>query len=208
VLVINIENALLLFESQVKQHARFAGSLVAGLLAGFSISVLWEEAPRAGWSALCAAIGGFALYAILDRFVHPVCAFCRDQASNSKWPLVLMTLALGLHSLMDGALLASNFGLRWAVVMHRIPETLAVFYLLRSIAIPRDAWIAFVALQATAVAGYFLAHSLPWAAELTLGATGALGYLALHGLHETYDHAPKQLWLSAAAAASVLLVLG
>lgn len=119
-----------------------------------------------------------------------------------------MTLALALHSLMDGALLGANEGLRWAVVVHWIPETIAVFYLLRSMAIPRDAWIAFGTLQASSAMGYFLAHNLPWVAELTLGATGALGYLALHGLHETYDHAPRQLWLSATAAASVLLVLG
>lgn len=191
----------------MKQHSRFAGSLVAGLLAGFSISVLWEEGPRAGWGALGAALGGFLLYAIIDRFVHPVCAFCREQESGSRWPLALMTAALALHSMMDGALLGSNTGLRWAVVLHWIPETIAVFYLLRSIAIPRDAWIAYGILQATTATGYFLAHNLAWAAEFTLGATGALGYLALHGLHETYDHEPRQLWLSAAVAGSVLLVL-
>jgi len=181
-------------------------SLVAGILFGFSASLLAEALPRGEWRGLCAALAGFLLYALIDWFVHPVCAFCREQEGESRWPLVLMTAALALHSLMDGALLGANEELRWAVVAHWIPETVGVFFLLRGIAKKRDAWIAYSALQGMTAAGYFMAHRLPWPAEFTLGATGALGYLALHGLHETYDRAPRQLWVSAGAAGVILLL--
>ncbi len=169
---------------------------------GFAASVLWEEGWGAGWWALL----GFALYALIDRFVHPVCAFCRAQDSTSRWPLVLMTAALAIHSLMDGALLGANTGLRWAVVAHWIPETVAVFFLLRSVASGREAWAAYGILQAMTALGYLTAHALPFATEATLASAGALSFLALHGLHETYAHEPKRLWLSAGAAGLVWLL--
>lgn len=188
------------------QHSHVSSGLVAGILAGFSLSVLVAEAPQAGFSTVGAALAGFLLYALIDRFVNPVCAFCQAQEGSSRWPLVVMSLALALHSLMDGALLAAHEGLRWAVVVHKIPELFAVFLLLRSMVSQREAWVAFLFVQGMTLVGYAVAHRIPFAAEATLAATGALGYLALHGLHETYEHAPQQLWLSAAAASTVVLL--
>jgi zinc transporter ZupT len=199
VLVIFIDSALLLFTSQVK----YAPSLVAGILLGFSLSVLFERLPQSGLAVWGAPLAGFLLYALIDRFVHPVCAFCQEQDRGSRWPLAVMAAALGCHSLMDGALLGANETLRWAVVAHWIPEAIAVFWLLRSIAGKWDATVAYTFVQSMVVVGYLAANQLPFAAEATLAVTGAMLYLALHGLHEAYERSPRSLWVTGAAAAAV-----
>lgn len=179
--------------------------LLAGLLAGFSLALLSETALSA--SALRYPALGFTIYFLLDHTVHPLCAYCQQHKANSHWPLLGLTAALSLHSLADGALLAANPSLRWPVLLHWLPETLAVASLLRSLAPAPFCWWAFAFLQAITLLGFLSAQQLPFAGEVSLVATGALTYLAVHALHETYARSPRQFGLAAGCAGVVLYLL-
>jgi len=184
---------------------KYDPSLVSGLLLGVSASVLWEDLGQEGWPAAAAALIGFLVYALIDRCVHPICAFCSGQKASSKWPLVMMTLVLALHAMVDGALLKMNEGFRWAVFLHWLPESVAAYVLLRGVGSARDTAMAYgFVLLATAI-GYHQAAALPFTPQATLAAIGAMAYLAIHGLHETYEHAPKRLWIAGLAAGCVFL---
>lgn len=150
---------------------------------------------------------GFVAYYLLDHTVHPLCAYCQRRGGNSQWPLVGLSAALSLHSLADGALLAANPALRWPILLHWLPETLAVASLLRSFAPAPSCWWAFGFLQLMTVFGFLAAQQISFAAEASLTSTGALAYLALHALHEAYTRSPRQLGLAAGCAGIVVYLL-
>ncbi len=171
-------------------------------LAALSLS----EAPGQAWPCFPA---GFLLYAALDRLAFPLCSSCRQSATPpgppSHGPLLLLVLALSLHNLLDGVLLATRPDARWAILLHRIPESFVLYWLLASVAPTRlSSLLAFASLQGATWLGFELAAHLPYLNESTLLASGALLYLAWHGLHETYARSPRLLWLSGASASLVL----
>jgi zinc transporter ZupT len=158
--------------------------------------------------SLLPALFGFAFCAAVDHGLEPLCVHCAQQAGSlSPTPLLILTMALGLHALTDGALIAAGGPVAWGVLLHRLPESFAAGILLRSTApLRRHAVQAVLALQGFALAGYAWAgHALSASRSAeafgglpAIGA-GCLAYLALHGLHEQARHSPRTLWLCLAA---------
>ena len=157
---------------------------------------------------------GLAFSFLVDRFIHPLCSGCGGHGSPwASWPL---WLALGAHSLMDGALieLAQPGSLAsWLLLGHRIPEVLAIVGLLRSLQMPPAAIGRNVALlQLLVLAGLALAtgwnQSLlqPLLRETYAFAGGALLFLGCHKLHHTWKES-SLCWPSSLSGLAAVFVI-
>lgn len=112
------------------------------LLAVGSLVVL-HIAPRAlatgGVLAIAALAGGVALPAVLDP-AHAI-------ASAKRWALVIGLVGLAIHTAIDGAAIAqdpSASALSWAIVLHRLPAGILVWWLVRPTYGPRVSTIILV----------------------------------------------------------------
>jgi len=100
---------------------------------------------------LIAAASGGLLFWLVSKYVYPVCPACSspDDAEVPKVQLartvVLLMIALGLHSTMDGAAVVigdtlargADAGVFFAVSLHKFPEGLALVLLLIGAGISR-----------------------------------------------------------------------
>src|SRR5688572_32373494 len=92
--------------------------------------VLLHIAPRAlalgGFWSLALGSIGLALPALFERMVF--------GRSAKGWAIVLGLLGLVSHTLIDGAAIGSEkeaSALSWAIVMHRLPAGILVWWLVR-----------------------------------------------------------------------------
>lgn len=122
------------------QAARFAGSALAALdgfvfvaIGGLILlHVIPESVALGGWIAVLAALVGLVAPTLLEHRLH-------GRARQVHAVALLMGLvALGLHAFMDGLVLGGGHGedhvhrmLPMAVVLHRLPEGLMVWFLVR-----------------------------------------------------------------------------
>ena len=93
---------------------------------------------------LPAAVSGYVLFWVIGKYVSHLCPACAvgafDQATTERLSqsVVLLAVALGLHSAMDGIAVVvgdriaghPNFALLFAVSFHKLPEGLALALLL------------------------------------------------------------------------------
>ena len=115
------------------------------LLAVTAFDVLPDAKALLPWPAFgAAAASGFALFWALGRYVFHLCpacaahAFDRATAERLGQTAVLLLIALGVHSAMDGAAVAvgdevagrPDLALLLAVSFHKLPEGLALALLL------------------------------------------------------------------------------
>ena len=182
------------------RSASFAG----GLLAGAALLIVGPEL----WTQPGAVATGFVLLALIDRFIHPLCADCGHASGPwATWPL---WLAFGLHNLLDGALLElaePGSAAAWMLLAHRVPEALTAVALLRAAQPGRIHWQV-AALQLPLLLGFTLAGSVTQA-SLPPGygvAGGALLFLALHRLHRSWRESTI-CWASSFSGAASLGVL-
>lgn len=175
----------------------YAGGLMAGLVLFVVLPEVWSEAGTVGKMLPFAA--GMALAWGMDRFVHPACPECGDCSS---WVAMLpLWLALGIHALIDGALLElarPGSVAAWTLLVHRMPEGVATAAVLRRFQpASRSVGWQVVGLQMATVLGFGGAALVDPA--LLRGsyvfAGGVLVFLGLHQLHHN--------WRSAAGVASV-----
>jgi zinc transporter ZupT len=135
----------------------------------------------------------------MDRFVHPACPECGDC---SNWVAMLpLWLALGIHALIDGALLKlarPGSMAAWVLLIHRLPEGVATAAVLRRFQ-PKSQKVGWqvVGLQLATVVG-FGGASLVDASLLRDSYVFAGGVLVFLGLHQLHHN-----WRSAAGVASV-----
>ena len=152
---------------------------MGALLAVTLFDVLPDAKALLSWPAfLLAGASGYALFWVLGKYVYHVCPSCSlsafDQATTERLgqSVVLLMLALGLHSAMDGVAVVvgdtvagrPNIALLLAISFHKFPEGLALALLLLG-------------------AGYSRRTALLW----TLGiesATELGALLAIFGLHD------------------------
>jgi zinc transporter ZupT len=120
-----------------------------GLLVG--IGVFWifpEMAEQRGWVLSLIGVSAILLVlALIDRYIYPICPFCAaglhpDAAIGSVrsgrhtimvgWPLLAVSC---IHSFFDGwtiafsqvaSLSAAPSTLSWGVIVHKLPESVAV----------------------------------------------------------------------------------
>jgi zinc transporter ZupT len=166
--LVGIAGAVLgLWLTAVKRRARILIPFSAGVLLGVvAFGLLPELASEAGWAAsLGLCVAGYALLVAIDRFMYAVCPTCARDHDHQACAAELHGLAAPLigaaavHSFLDGwsvatAQFAAPLGLRvavpLAVVLHKIPEGLALGGILR----------ASMRSRAGALAGCVLAESV------------------------------------------------
>ena len=172
----------------------YAGGLMAGLVLFVVLPEVWNEAGTVG--KMLPFVAGMALAWGMDRFVHPACPECGDC---SNWVAMLpLWLALGIHALIDGALLElarPGSMAAWVLLIHRLPATAAVLRRFQ----PKSQKVGWqvVGLQLATVVG-FGGASLVDASLLRDSYVFAGGVLVFLGLHQLHHN-----WRSAAGVASV-----
>jgi len=152
---------------------------VGALLAITVCDVLPDAKGVLSWPAfLAATVSGYALFWLIGKYVSPVCPACAitafDEQTTQKLgqTALLLMVALGVHSAMDGMAIATgdavagraNLGVLFGVSFHKLPEGLALALLLIG-------------------AGYSRRSALLWsfAIEATTVLGGLLGMFALQG---------------------------
>jgi ZIP family zinc transporter len=110
---------------------------------------VWDILPDAGRALsppalLLAAASGYGLLWLIGRHVSPVCPACAisaldlSTARGLRRAVVLLMVAIGIHSTMDGVAVAvgdqivgrANLGVLFAVSLHKLPEGMALALLL------------------------------------------------------------------------------
>jgi zinc transporter ZupT len=148
-----------------------------------------------GVSAGLAALAGLLGPALAERLLR--------RAARQVHLLFLIAALLGLggHALLDGVALAESRGgeqaLAVAIVLHRVPDGLTVWWLLRA---PYGAALAAATLAlmaAATVAGFFVGGVLvdtsqQWLAALQAFVAGSLVHVVLHRPHALEQHGARR----------------
>ena len=118
---------------------------MGALLAVTLFDVLPDAKELLSWPVfLLAGASGYALFWALGKYVYHICPACSvgafDRATTERLgqTVVLLMVALGLHSAMDGVAVVvgdrivghPNLALLFAVSFHKLPEGLALALLL------------------------------------------------------------------------------
>jgi len=182
------------------------------------ILYIWPESYRvAGWAALAAGLLGFALPFLLHGQLHT------HEERAMPGLLWLAFLALALHALLDGVALFSpetepmsghsqeqGILLGAAVVLHRVPTALAIWWLVvpRLGKRPAVALLSIVGLATVlgfALAGPFLGLlSAPGVAAFQAGIAGMLMHIVLGHEHPHAKQAPAKVSRRTSAAGALL----
>ena len=162
------------------------------------LHLLPEAFARGGWWVLLAG----ALGMLAPTFVEARLVNSARRAHMAA--LVLACIGLCLHGLLDGWVLAEAAAgqqvapsIAYAVVLHRLPEGLMVFSLVRPAFGGRIALISLMSLAAATLAGYFLGSALSGTMSsepmgLFLGLVGgALLHVVLHRPHPVVAAPPS-----------------
>src|SRR5271157_2714237 len=187
-------------------------SLGAGTLLGVTAFAILPECFEglAWWGLLLALGSGYALFAVITRYVYHVCPACAashfDEATAHHFSEIAaaMMLALSIHCTADGLALAAgheahaahapggrllDVSLVMAVCVHKVPEGLALGALLLGAGFNRAQTLMRVAaVESTTVLGavlgwVFLHHiSTFWLDATVAHVGGGFLFLAVHAL--------------------------
>lgn len=168
----------------------------------------------AGWSAGVAALCGLLGPGLGERFAH------RDADRVHILFLGVALVGFGVHAFIDGVALSAASGLvsavALAIVIHRLPDGLTIWWLLRE---PYGARVASAALgltAATTAAGYFVGGAIlighsRWLALVQSFVGGSLIHVVVHRPRTTAGPDTVRARLGAAtgmlAAGGLLLVM-
>jgi zinc transporter ZupT len=196
-------------------------SLGAGTLLGvtvFAIAPLcWKE--LAAWQFLLAAASGYALFAIISKYIFHVCPACAashfDEAATHRFGEIAaaMMIALAIHCTVDGLALAAgrqesagaapsrwlDMSVTMAICVHKAPEGLALGALLLGAGYHRARMLWLVAaVESTTilggVLGWFVFQNVSnlWLDLALAHAGGGFIFLAAHAvLGEIMKHEKK-----------------
>jgi zinc transporter ZupT len=224
-------------------------SLGAGTLLGVTVFAIgpgcWSDLAigsefwknLAFWQFMIAAATGYALFAIISKYIFHVCPACAashfDEAATHRFGeiAVAMMIALGIHCTVDGLALAAghqeqtglasshwlDMSVTMAICVHKAPEGMALGALLLGAGYHRARMLWLVAaVESTTILGgllgWFVFHSVSdfWVSMALAHAGGGFIFLATHAvLGEIMKHEKKIVVLSFAAGfcAIGLLVL-
>jgi zinc transporter ZupT len=201
-----------------RTHKRLCAliSLGAGTLLGvtaFAIAPECMEELRL-WQFLLAAASGYALFALITKYVFHVCPACAashfDEATTHRFSEIAfgMMLALAIHCTVDGLALAAGHEetgtnapmldatMMFAICVHKAPEGMALGALLLGAGFPpiKMMWMV-AAVEATTILGgflgYFVLHGVSefWLGAALGNAGGGFLFLAIHAiLGEIWKH--------------------
>jgi zinc transporter ZupT len=234
--VIGVAGAALgLWLTGLRQRLQAVVPFSAGILLGVALfGLLPELAGQAGWVASGFLFaGGYALLIVINRFAYPICPTCAHDHDHSACASELhgfagpLIGASALHAFLDGWSIATvqstaPLGLRiavpLAVVLHKLPEGVALGAILRASMRSRGAAMGWCALAegATLLGGALgLAMAPHLGTQWTmypLGVTaGWLFYLGQHAVHEEWKRrgaAPAFLSALAGMAGAAIIQQG
>ena len=128
------------------RHLRLLVYAAMGVLLAVTVfDVLPDAKDLLTWPEfLLAGVSGYALFWAIGKYVYHLCPACAvgafDQATMERLgqTVLLLMIALGLHSAMDGIAVVvgdeivghPNFAVLFAVSFHKLPEGLALALLL------------------------------------------------------------------------------
>jgi ZIP family zinc transporter/zinc and cadmium transporter len=187
-------------------------SLGAGTLLGVTIFGILPESHEGlnWWELLLGLVSGYALFAIITRYVYHVCPACAashfDEATTHHFSEIAsaMMIALAIHCTVDGLAIAAGnaasetntvlgraagMSVVVAICVHKVPEGLALGALLLGAGLGRFPVIWRVAaVESTTLIGgfvglYVLDHvSLFWVGLALAHAGGGFLFLAAHAV--------------------------
>ncbi len=184
--------------------------LSGALLMAVALGVVLPELAGSYGAAAGAAMlgGGVALMWAFGRWVYPVCPACSHTHEHEHCATTLHGFALplaaaaSLHAFLDGLGIAASEQQRLAsvvvlgVVLHKIPEGIALGIMLRAAVQSRAAALGWVALAESATAlGALLESALTvrfgtaWVSYALALAGGSFLYLGFHAVHGTWKAA-------------------
>lgn len=170
------------------RRLRWAFSAVDGfVLAAVGALVVLQVAPRAvaeGGSGAVVALGlGLFSPLLLNRLRIPL-------VRARGWMISVGLVGLALHAMMDGAALAAGRSdLAWAIVVHRIPAGIFVWWLVRPNRGPFRATAVLIGLAGCTVLGFGLAQT--WALQEGYVTSLFEAFVAGALLHVLADHGPE-----------------
>jgi len=187
-------------------------SIGAGTLLGVTLfAILPESFEGLQWWAVLLALGsGYALFALISKYVYHVCPACAashfDEATTHRFSEIAtaMMLALAIHCTADGLALAAgheahtsqapggrvlDFSLVLAICVHKVPEGLALGALLLGAGLSRSNVLLRVgAVEATTLLGGLLGWlflqkvSAVWLDVVVAHVGGGFLFLAAHAV--------------------------
>lgn len=181
----------------------FAGGLLMGIPV---FGLLPELVAEIGWAAgLLWSAAGYVMLLVINRYLFPVCPSCAQDHGHEACPAALhgftapLVFAAVIHSMLDGwsivtAQWAAPPGVRialpLAVVLHKIPEGIALGAILRAAMTSRRAAYCWCLLAegATLAGGAAALGLAPYLTERWLSyplalAGGVFFYLGFHAVH-------------------------
>jgi hypothetical protein len=174
-------------------RGRWLAPLGGGLLVLVALFGLLPELGQAmGWlAALGFAAAGYGLLALLDRWDVPVCPSC----SHGESYLAALIAAVAAHALVDGWSMVAvsiaapgpvSVAISTAVILHKVPEGLALGALVRPSTRTRNAAIAFCVLAElpTVIGGAIGLWAVPagWVNYPLALAAGTFMFLGTHAV--------------------------
>ncbi len=159
---------------------------MGALLAVTVFDVLPDAKDLLTWPEFLPAVAsGYAVFWAIGKYVYHLCPACAigafDQATTERLgqSVLLLMIALGLHSAMDGIAVVvgdritgrPNVALLFAVSFHKLPEGLALALLLLGAGYPRSKafWLTVVIESATEAGALLGLVALRHAPSLLLG---------------------------------------
>ncbi len=201
-----------------RTHKRLCAliSLGAGTLLGVTVFAIAPEClgDLRVWQFALAAASGYALFALISKYVFHVCPACAashfDEATTHHFGEIAlaMMVALGIHCTVDGLALAAGHeetgpnahmldaAMMFAICVHKAPEGMALGALLLGAGFARMKMLWLVAaVEFTTilggVLGHFVLHGVSefWLGVALANAGGGFLYLATHAiLGEIWKH--------------------
>ncbi len=168
--------------------------IIAAIAWIISVHIVPDAVRAAGWPALAVLVLGMAFPYLLRRIFH-----LATKAMHAAL-LFIAALALILHAVIDGIALLPGNGeeLGVAVILHRLPVGMAIWWTFRPAIGTKAAVAAFVLIiSATALAFYFggpvieLAES-KMLALFQLFVAGSLADMVIVGLRDLFRKAPQR----------------
>jgi zinc transporter ZupT len=196
-----------LFLTGLHRSARKVGSFSGGLLLGVaSFGLLPEVISEIGWEpAAILSAAGYALLMLVDRNIYPVCPSCSHDHDHDACATTLhgfaapLIIATGFHAFLDGWSISTSqwagtaglgLSLPLALVLHKIPEGVALGALLRASVGTRVAALGWCLLTESATllgggSGLLMAPRLGvrWVHYPLAVAGGCFFYLGFHAIH-------------------------
>jgi zinc transporter, ZIP family len=186
----------------------------------------WSSVPF--WALVLALGSGYFLFYWISKRVAHVCPACsashfeHQNQERLKNILMLLTIGLSIHNIMDGMAIAvghdaaheASHSIFLTVTIHKFPEGLALCAILLKTGYEKTkAFFMSLVFESTSLVGWILGVYLlrgfsmgGWIDLALLHAGGGFIYLALHAvLNEAKEHSPKLIIVSFAAG---MLLIG